>query len=214
MPVESFINKTSRMSEIVLRLKKEYPESKCSLIYDSPFQLLVATILSAQCTDERVNRVTKVLFSKYPTVKSFFELSLSALKKEIFSTGFYNNKAKSIKGMAKAVMELHGGEVPNTLEDMVKLPGVGRKTANVVLGNVYAIPSLVVDTHVTRISNLLKFVKSKNAVIIEKELMKVVIKRDWTIFSHLLIDHGRKICIANRPKCQECILNDLCPSCK
>ena len=116
--------------------------------------------------------------------------------------------------MAKAVMELHGGEVPNTLEDMVKLPGVGRKMANVVLGNVYAIPSLVVDTHVTRISNLLKFVKSKNAVIIEKELMKVVIKRDWTIFSHLLIDHGRKICIANRPKCQECILNDLCPSCK
>ena len=156
MPVESFINKTSRMSEIVLRLKKEYPESKCSLIYDSPFQLLVATILSAQCTDERVNRVTKVLFSKYPTVKSFFELSLLALKKEIFSTGFYNNKAKSIKGMAKAVMELHGGKVPNTLEDMVKLPGVGRKTANVVLGNVYAIPSLVVDTHVTRISNLLK----------------------------------------------------------
>ncbi|MEE2858376.1 MAG: endonuclease III [Candidatus Neomarinimicrobiota bacterium] len=214
MPAESLIKRTSRMSEIVLRLKKEYPESKCSLLYNSPFQLLVATILSAQCTDERVNRVTKVLFSKYPTVKSFFRLSLSSLKKEIFSTGFYNNKAKSIKGMAKAVMELHGGEVPNTLEDMVKLPGVGRKTANVVLGNVYAIPSLVVDTHVTRISNLLKFVKSKNAVIIEKELMKVVIKRDWTIFSHLLIDHGRKICIANRPKCQECILNDLCPSCK
>lgn len=214
MPVESLVKKNSRMSEIVLRLKKEYPKSKCSLLYDSPFQLLVATILSAQCTDERVNRVTKVLFSKYPTVKSFFKLSLSSLKKEIFSTGFYNNKAKSIKGMAKAVMELHGGEVPNTLEDMVKLPGVGRKTANVVLGNVYAIPSLVVDTHVTRISNLLKFVKSRNAVIIEKELMKVVSKQDWTIFSHLLIDHGRKVCIANRPKCPECILSDLCPSYK
>ena len=214
MPVESLINKQKRMVEIVFRLKNEYPESKCSLLYDSPFQLLVATILSAQCTDERVNKVTKVLFSKYPTVRHFIDLPLSSLKKEIYSTGFYNNKAKSIKGMANAIIDLYDGKLPISLDEMVKLPGVGRKTANVVLGNVFSIPSLVVDTHVTRISNLLKFVKSKNAVIIEKQLMEIVIKEDWTIFAHLLIDHGRKVCIANRPNCKECILSDLCPSYK
>lgn len=212
MPAESLAKKKTRMSQIVMRLKKEYPESKCSLIYDSPFQLLVATILSAQCTDERVNKVTKVLFFKYPSVMDFVNVSLSVLKKEIFSTGFYNNKAKSIKAMSKTLLESYAGKLPENLEEMIKLPGVGRKTANVVLGNVYSVPSLVVDTHVTRISNLLKFVKSKNAVIIEKELMKVVDKNSWTIFAHLLIDHGRKVCIANRPKCKECILFDLCPS--
>ncbi len=212
MPAESLAKKKTRMSQIVMRLKKEYPESKCSLIYDSPFQLLVATILSAQCTDERVNKVTKVLFFKYPSVMDFVNVSLSVLKKEIFSTGFYNNKAKSIKEMSKTLLESYAGKLPENLEEMIKLPGVGRKTANVVLGNVYSVPSLVVDTHVTRITNLLKFVKSKNAVIIEKELMKVVDKNSWTIFAHLLIDHGRKVCIANRPKCKECILFDLCPS--
>ena len=212
MPAESLAKKKTRMSQIVMRLKKEYPESRCSLIYDSPFQLLVATILSAQCTDERVNKVTKVLFFKYPSVMDFVNVSLSVLKKEIFSTGFYNNKAKSIKAMSKTLVESYAGKLPENLEEMIKLPGVGRKTANVVLGNVYSVPSLVVDTHVTRISNLLKFVKSKNAVIIEKELMKVVDKNSWTIFAHLLIDHGRKVCIANRPKCKECILFDLCPS--
>tara|TARA_Y100000590_G_scaffold353249_1_gene406087 strand:- start:332 stop:976 length:645 start_codon:yes stop_codon:yes gene_type:complete len=212
MPAESLAKKKTRMSQIVMRLKKEYPESKCSLIYDSPFQLLVATILSAQCTDERVNKVTKVLFFKYPSVMDFVNVSLSVLKKEIFSTGFYNNKAKSIKAMSKTLLESYAGKLPENLEEMIKLPGVGRKTANVVLGNVYSVPSLVVDTHVTRITNLLKFVKSKNAVIIEKELMKVVDKNSWTIFAHLLIDHGRKVCIANRPKCKECILFDLCPS--
>ena len=212
MPAESLAKKKTRMSQIVMRLKKEYPESKCSLIYDSPFQLLVATILSAQCTDERVNKVTKVLFFKYPSVMDFVNVSLSVLKKEIFSTGFYNNKAKSIKAMSKTILESYAGKLPENLEEMIKLPGVGRKTANVVLGNVYSVPSLVVDTHVTRITNLLKFVKSKNAVIIEKELMKVVDKNSWTIFAHLLIDHGRKVCIANRPKCKECILFDLCPS--
>jgi endonuclease-3 len=214
MPVESKGNQKIRMKEIVVRLKDEYPESRCSLVYRSPFQLLVATILSAQCTDERVNKVTEVLFSKYPTANDFCKLSLEVLKKEIYSTGFYNNKAKSIKGMSDVVVNQYSGILPNNLESMVKLPGVGRKTANVVLGNIHGIPSLVVDTHVTRISNLLKFVKSKNAVLIEKKLMKVVQQNAWTLFAHLLIDHGRKVCIANRPKCEKCILSDLCPSSK
>ena len=212
MSIESMRNQKIRMKEIMMRLKNEYPESRCSLIYKSPFQLLVATILSAQCTDERVNKVTEVLFSKYPTAKDFYKLSLEILKKEIYSTGFYNNKAKSIKGMSEVVVEQYGGILPTNLESMVKLPGVGRKTANVVLGNIHGIPSLVVDTHVTRISNLLKFVKSRNAVIIEKRLMKIVQEDTWTLFAHLLIDHGRKVCIANRPKCEQCILSDLCPS--
>ena len=212
MPAESMNNQKSRMAKIILRLKKEYPHSKCSLTYESPFQLLVATILSAQCTDERVNRVTGALFSKYPSAYDFHKLSLEVLKKEIYSTGFYNNKAKSIKGMSEAVVMEHGGSLPNSLEEMVRLPGVGRKTANVVLGNIYGIPSLVVDTHVIRLSNLFNFVKSKNAVMIEKQLMKVVDKNDWTIFAHLLIDHGRAVCIANRPKCEGCIIVDNCPS--
>ena len=212
MPIESQIKQRQRMKQIISHLKKEYPDSKCSLIYDTSFQLLVATILSAQCTDERVNRVTKVMFSKYPDPFSFAELPLSVIKKEIYSTGFYNNKAKSIKKMAEAIIEKYSGNLPVSLDEMIKLPGVGRKTANVVLGNIYKIPSLVVDTHVTRISNLLKFVKTKNAVKIEKLLCKIVEREDWTVFAHLLIDHGRAVCIANRPKCNQCNISDYCPS--
>ena len=154
MPVESLQNKRGRMTSIVDRLKKEYPDSKCSLNYKSPFQLLVSTILSAQCTDKRVNQVTTGLFKKYPNAPRFINLSLEEIEQEIYSTGFYKNKAKSIKGMAAAVVNEYGGELPQTLNEMVKLPGVGRKTANVVLGNINGIPSLVVDTHVTRITNL------------------------------------------------------------
>ena len=212
MPTEALIKQRKRMGEILIHLKREYPDSKCSLNYKSPFQLLVATILSAQCTDERVNKVTRKLFAKYPSAEDFDKLSLDTIKKEIFSTGFYNNKAKSIKGMVKIVMERHGGQLPDNLEDMVKLPGVGRKTANVVLGNVYNIPSVVVDTHVTRITNLLKFVKTRDAVKIEQKLMKIINRNDWTLFAHLLIDHGRAICIANRPRCEACIIAELCPS--
>jgi len=212
MPTEALIKQRKRMGEILIHLKREYPDSKCSLNYKSPFQLLVATILSAQCTDERVNKVTRKLFAKYPSAEDFDKLSLDTIKKEIFSTGFYNNKAKSIKGMVKIVMERHGGQLPDNLEDMVKLPGVGRKTANVVLGNVYNIPSLVVDTHVTRISNLLKFVKTRNAIKIEWKLMKIINQNDWTLFAHLLIDHGRAVCIANRPRCEVCIIATICPS--
>jgi len=212
MPIESLTKKKIRMENIVSILKKEYPNSKCSLRYESSFQLLTATILSAQCTDERVNKVTKGLFAKYPSPEDFVMLPLEAIKKEIYSTGFYNNKAKSIKAMAEMVVSSHSSNVPNTLDEMVKLPGVGRKTANVVLGNIQGIPSIVVDTHVTRITNLLKFVKTKNAVKIESELSKLINKNDWTLFAHLLIDHGRAVCIANRPKCNNCVISNLCPS--
>ena len=212
MPVESLIKMKVRMGNIVTNLKLEYPNSKCSLRYESAFQLLTATILSAQCTDERVNKVTKRLFANYPTPQDFVMLPIETIKKEIYSTGFYNNKAKSIKAMAESVVNDHGGSLPSTLDEMVKLPGVGRKTANVVLGNIQRIPSIVVDTHVTRITNLLKFVKTKNAVKIETELSKIINKNDWTLFAHLLIDHGRAVCIANRPKCNKCVISNLCPS--
>ena len=212
MPLESLLNKQKRMIKVVSQLKREYPESKCSLQYKSAFQLLVSTILSAQCTDERVNKVTRGLFVKYPGPRNFAMLSLETIKQEIYSTGFYNNKAKSIKGMATMVMDRYGGALPESLAEMIKLPGVGRKTANVVLGNIYGIPSIVVDTHVTRISNLLKFAKTKNAVKIERDLAKIINKNDWTLFAHLLIDHGRAVCKANRPKCKECVIRELCPS--
>ena len=206
--------KKEKVKEIVKRLKNEYPDSKCSLIYDNPFQLLVATILSAQCTDERVNKVTENLFAKYPDVKSFSSLSRKQIGKLIYSTGFYNNKAKNIKKMSDIVYNSYNGEIPDVIDELTLLPGVGRKTANVVLGNVFDVPSLVVDTHVTRISNLLKLVNTKNAVIIEKKLCKIVEKKDWSILAHLFIDHGRKVCIANRPKCDDCKLIAHCPSAK
>ncbi len=209
---ESLKNKKNRISKIVSILKKEYPDSKCSLIYEDPFQLLVATILSAQCTDERVNKVTSIVFKEYPDAQAFSKLSVKKIGKLIYSTGFYNNKAKNIKKMSDIVWNKYNGNIPEDINMLVDLPGVGRKTANVVLGNVFNVPSLVVDTHVTRITNLLKFVKTKNAVLIEKELCKIVDAENWSIFAHLLIDHGRKICIANRPKCNDCVLNDLCPS--
>ena len=212
MPVESILKKRKRLAYVVSHLKEEYPDSKCSLHYKTSFQLLVATILSAQCTDERVNKVTQNLFAKYSEPNDFATLSLETLKEAIYSTGFYNNKSKSIRGMSIAVMEQYGGELPQTLEEMIKLPGVGRKTANVVLGNVHGIPSIVVDTHVTRITNLLHFVKNKNAVKIEKELAKILDKNDWTLFAHLLIDHGRAVCVANRPRCNECVIAEFCPS--
>ena len=212
MPLESILKKRKRLANVVSYLKEEYPDSKCSLHYKTSFQLLVATILSAQCTDERVNKVTQNLFAKYSEPNDFATLSLETLKEAIYSTGFYNNKSKSIKGMSIAVMEQYGGELPQTLEEMIKLPGVGRKTANVVLGTVHGIPSIVVDTHVTRITNLLRVVKTKNAVKIEKELAEILNKNDWTLFAHLLIDHGRAVCIANRPKCNNCVISEFCPS--
>ena len=200
------------MTEILSILKLEYPDSKCSLDYNTPFQLLVATVLSAQCTDERVNKVVIPLFDKYPTPEAFTQLTVGEIGKEIYSTGFYNNKAKSIKGLSHAIVDQYDGDVPGIMDELVSLPGVGRKTANVVLGNIFDVPGVVVDTHVTRITNLLGFTKSKNAVIIERELEKIIDKSDWTLFTHLIIDHGRAICVANRPNCSECSISDFCPS--
>ena len=212
MPAESLKRKRLRMPEVLSLLKLEYPDSKCSLNYNSPFQLLVATVLSAQCTDERVNKVVVPLFEKYPTPEDFTHLTIAEIGKEIYSTGFYNNKAKSIKGLSHALLDEYGGEVPGTMDALVKLPGVGRKTANVVLGNIFDVPGVVVDTHVTRITNLLGFTKSKNAVVIERELEKIIEEKDWTLFTHLIIDHGRAICVANRPNCTECSISSFCPS--
>ncbi|MAJ44269.1 MAG: endonuclease III [Candidatus Marinimicrobia bacterium] len=212
MPKESLKNKKNRMEKILKALKTKYPDSKCSLNYESPFQLLVATILSAQCTDERVNKVTKKLFNDFPDVFKMNRLTKEEIGEKIYSTGFYNNKAKSLKNLCKTLIKNYNGKVPTTMEELYKLPGTGRKTANVVLGNAFKIPGMVVDTHVTRIANLLKFVNTKNAVKIEIELEKVVPKQDWTLFSHLLIDHGRAVCIANRPQCLKCMLSENCPS--
>jgi endonuclease-3 len=194
-------------------LKKLYPQAKCSLDYRNPLQLLIATILSAQCTDERVNKVTPDLFRKYGDAKALAGAQQEELEKDIQSTGFFRNKAKSLRGMAAGIMERHKGEVPRTMEELTALPGVGRKTANVVLGNAFAISEgVVVDTHVARVSARLALTKHTDAEKIEHDLMEVLPKEEWTLFSHLLIFHGREICIARRPKCSICPLLTHCPA--
>lgn len=196
-----------RAKRIVRGLAKTYPDVTCALHHKSPYELLVATILSAQCTDERVNMVTPELFKKYPDYAALAQAKQPQLEKIIKSTGFFRNKATSLVGMAKAVVEEHDGKLPTNIDEMVHLPGVGRKTANVVLGTAFGIPTgVVVDTHVKRITNLLGLVDSKNPDIIERELMEIVPKKDWIDFSHRLIHHGRKICVARRPNCPECPL--------
>lgn len=203
---------TNRSKKIVALLKKEYPEARTALHHENPLQLLVATILSAQCTDERVNKVTPALFARYKNAKDFAEAKPAELEKMIRSTGFFKNKTKSIIGCCKGLVENHGGKVPASLDDLVKLPGIGRKTANVVLGSSFGVPGIVVDTHVKRLTGLLGLTKNTDPVKIEFDLMEVIPKKDWTIFSHLLIYHGRKICIARRPRCCECVLKTVCPS--
>ena len=206
-------DKQARTRAIIRKLKKRFPDAKCSLTHRSPLQLLVATILSAQCTDVRVNIVTKDLFKRYKTVKDYAEADPEELSGIIKSTGFFRNKTKSILGMAQGLVEKHKGRVPRTLEELTQLPGVGRKTAYVVLGNAFGIDEgVVVDTHVTRISNRLKLTKHKDAVKIERDLMRLVPKPDWTLFPHLMIQHGRAICQARKPRCEECPINTLCPS--
>lgn len=193
-------------------LKRYYPDAHCALNYTNPFELLVATILSAQCTDERVNMVTPPLFKKYPTPKSMSKALVEDIEELIRSTGFFKNKAKNLKACAQALVEKHSGEVPQDLESLVALAGVGRKTANVVLGNAYDIPSgIVVDTHVTRLSNRLGWVKTDNAVIIERDLIKLVPENDWIMLSHYLISHGRAVCKARKPDCSHCFLEETCP---
>jgi endonuclease-3 len=194
-------------------LKAEYPDARTELDWSNPLELLVATILSAQTTDVQVNRVTESLFAKYRTAEDYADSNPEELEEDIRPTGFYRNKARSLRGMANALVEKHAGEVPRTMSELVALPGVGRKTANVVLGNAFGTnEGIVVDTHVRRVSGRLGLTESSDAVTIEQELMEVVPEEDRTIFSHLLILHGRRTCKARKPDCPNCILNDICPS--
>ncbi|MEE9566681.1 MAG: endonuclease III [Desulfobacteria bacterium] len=199
-----------RITKITGILRRTYPDVKTALRHKNPVQLLVATILSAQCTDEQVNRVTPTLFKKLPTAKDFAEVSLSDLEGMIRSTGFYRNKAKSIKACCVALVERHGGKVPDNIEDLVKLPGIGRKTANVILGSAFGIPGIVVDTHVKRVSQRIGLTKESDPVKVEFDLMGLIPKKDWIAFSHQMIWHGRALCKARKPKCSECPLLDLC----
>src|SRR6266568_7194243 len=202
----------ARARRIIARLKREYPDATCALHHHSALELVVATILSAQCTDARVNMVTPQLFAKYRTAADYAAADPRVLETEIQSTGFFRNKTKSIIGMAQALVERHGGEVPQTMEELTALPGVGRKTANVILGTWFGKnEGVVVDTHVQRLSTLLGLTKQEDPVKIEQDLMEIVPRADWTWFSHTLIQHGRSVCIARRPKCADCVLNQLCP---
>jgi endonuclease-3 len=199
-------------ARIVRRLKAAYPDVHCALNFSSPFELLIATILSAQCTDTRVNIVTKDLFKQFPNPAAYATAKRADLERAIQSTGFFRNKAKSIAGCCEQLVADHDGKVPQDLESLVKLPGVGRKTANVVLGTAYGIATgVVVDTHVARLSKRLGLTKHTDAVKIERDLMPLLPKREWIDFSHRLIAHGRRICLARRPKCDLCSLADVCP---
>lgn len=210
---ESANARAERAREILRRLHTEYPDAHCSLEHVDPYQLLVATILSAQCTDERVNQVTPALFARYPTAEDLAGARPEELEEMIRSTGFFRNKTKSLLGMAQAVVERHGGRVPEELDELVKLPGVGRKTANVVLGNAFGkADGVVVDTHVKRLSARLRLSRQKEPDKIEADLMKVVPRNEWIDLPHLFIYHGRAVCKAPKPRCGECVLVDLCPS--
>ena len=199
--------------EVVARLKAEFPDARTELDWKNPLELLVATMLSAQTTDVQVNRVTQSLFAKYRTAEDYAHADPTELEEDIRPTGFYRNKARSLRNMADVLVDEHGGEVPRTMQELVALPGVGRKTANVVLGNAFGVDEgIVVDTHVRRVSGRLGLTENKDPVKIEQDLMKVVPEEDWTVFSHLLILHGRRTCKARKPDCPNCVLNDICPS--
>ena len=209
---ETEAQRKRRALRILSLLKKAYPRAECSLGYKSPLQLLVATILSAQCTDERVNKVTPALFSRYRTAQDFADAGIPELESLVRSTGFYRNKAKNIKAACRIISEKHGGRVPRTMEGMLELPGVARKTANIVLGNCYGVlEGIPVDTHAIRISRLLGLTKNTQQEKIEKDLMGLIPHEDWLLISNLFVHHGRAICIARRPLCSKCPLNELCP---
>lgn len=200
-----------RVAAILAKLDESYPAANCELNHKNAFELLIATILSAQCTDVRVNQVTETLFKKYPDPKSFAYATPSELEQEIRPTGFFRNKTKSVMGASKAILEKFAGQVPRTMEEILTLPGVARKTANVVLGTAYGIPSgIVVDTHVQRIANRLDLTRNEDPKKIEQDLMQVIPKNKWILFSHQIIWHGRRICQARKPKCAECNLESLC----
>ena len=206
-------DRKKRTAEIIKRLKRAYPDAHCALNHTSPFELLIATILSAQCTDERVNIVTADLFRKYRGPEDFVQVSQEELERDIHSTGFFRSKAKNIKAASQRLMEVYGGEIPQTMEEILTLGGVARKTGNVVLGNAFGIASgVVVDTHVSRLSQRLGLTEEKTPEKIERDLQALVPKKDWVMFSHWLIFHGRQICNARKPRCLDCVLADICPS--
>jgi len=212
MPRETTEAKTARTKKIIAGLQAAYPDAHCELNFANPLQLLIATILSAQCTDKRVNMVTAELFKQYRTAKDFADADLAELEGVIKTTGFFRNKAKNIQACCRALVEQHGGEVPRTMDELHALGGVGRKTANVVLGNAFGINvGVVVDTHVTRLANRLGLAKQTDAVKIEHELMALVPQEQWTLFSHWLIWHGRRRCDARKPDCAHCEIRKLCP---
>jgi len=207
------IDLKQRTRRIITKLKKAYPDARCSLNYANPLELLIATILSAQCTDERVNIVTADLFRKYRRAEDYLNVEQAELERDIHSTGFFRNKAKAIQGACRMIVEEYGGEVPADIERLLRLPGVARKTANVVLGNAYGIASgVVVDTHVARLAQRLGLAAHEQPEKIERDLLELVPQKDWIIFSHLLIAHGRKVCKARVPLCGECMIEPLCPS--
>jgi endonuclease III len=208
---ESTPARRKRLARILTALREIFPHPACALLHEDPFQLLVATILSAQCTDERVNMVTPVLFATWPTPDAMALAPVDAIADVIRSTGFFQNKSKNIKECSRRLVELHGGQVPQTMEDLIALPGVGRKTANVVLGNAFGIPGFPVDTHVRRITNLLELTDSDDPEVIEQQLCAIIPKKDWTDASHLFILHGRATCIARRPRCEDCVIATWCP---
>src|SRR6267142_2743745 len=202
-----------RVKKIIRLLKRAYPNAQCSLNHSNPFELLIATILSAQCTDQRVNIVTADLFRKYRKPEDYLKVSEKELQKDIRTTGFFRNKTKSIRGTAKALIGDYGGEVPDSMAELLELPGVARKTVNVVLGNAFGIKAgVVVDTHVARLSHRLGLTQERQPEKIERDLIAIVPRKDWVIFPHLMIYHGRKICKARSPLCEECVLEKLCPS--
>jgi endonuclease-3 len=203
----------ARTRKIIARLKKAYPDAKCSLNHSNPLELLIATILSAQCTDERVNIVTADLFRKYRSCADYLKVPTSELQSDVRTTGFFRNKTKSIQGACKVLSEKYADRVPETMEELLELPGVARKTANVVLGNAFGIASgVVVDTHVSRLSHRLGLNENKPPEKIERDLVELVPKKDWIDFSHLLIYHGRRVCKARKPLCEKCVVEKYCPS--
>lgn len=212
MSRETLAAKKERTLQIIAVLQRTYPDAHCELNFSNPLELLIATILSAQCTDKRVNLVTAELFKKYRSAKDFAAANISELENDIRSTGFYKNKAKNLKACCAALVKKFGGEVPRTMDELHALAGVGRKTANVVLGNAFDLNvGVVVDTHVTRLCNRLGLVKGTDAVKIERELIKLVPQNDWTLWSHWLIWHGRRRCAARKPDCAQCEIQNLCP---
>ena len=213
MPRESRAKKAERAARVFDLLSKEHPDARTALQHRNAYELTVATILSAQCTDERVNRVTPDLFRRFPDAASLAEASPPEVEEIIHPTGFFRNKAKSLLGMAGAVVERHGGEIPNSMEELTALLGVGRKTANVILGNAFGLDEgVVVDTHVSRLSNRLGFTRERDPVKIERDLMALFPRERWTLVSHLLIFHGRRTCVARKPRCESCLVSGLCPS--